>query len=227
MAFKGLCCRQRGAILNSWPFYSVVVETKCVTFGVPETRLITLFQLANARRMWLLAQCGFSPRAPILPKVQFKALQCGQLSWCAMDGRVHLAICCRESLHITTMLPNSTSIRPCCLLRWRTILKGEQGVWVNWPVTFLPEAQPFRYNIIKHDFTSFCFLSSSIWFELLHPIHLHPPIEGESCHLWQRHIFLVVCMFTGESSVCCLMLHCFECLDKVEKMLMWHTCHWY
>lgn len=193
VAFKGLCYRRRGAILNSWPFYSVVVETKCLTFRVPETRLITLFHLANANRMWLLAQCCFAPRAPTFPKVQFEALKCGQLSWCAMDGHVHLAICCTESLNITTMLPNSTSIRPCCLFRWRTILKGKQGVRVNWPITFLPEAQPFRYNTIKLDLShfGFCLLSA-----IAPNSPASPKWREQSCYLWQRHRFLVLCMFS-------------------------------
>ena len=74
-----------------------------------------------------------------------------QLSWCAMNDRVHLAFCCRVSLHVTTVSRNITSMPPCCLLRWGTILEGEQGVRDSWPITSVPEAQLLRYNTVKPD----------------------------------------------------------------------------
>lgn len=52
---------------------------------------------------------------------------------------------------------------------------------------------------------------------------LHPEgEEEESCCLCVSFLS----MYIHVSSMLCLLLHCFECLDKVEiKMPVWHTCH--
>lgn len=99
--------------------------------------------------MWLLAKRCFSPKAPTLHRVHFKALKYVQLSWCARDGHANWANCFSVFLHITTVPHKSPSTHLCCLYRWRTVLKGEQGVRDNWPITFIPEAQLLRYNTFK------------------------------------------------------------------------------
>lgn len=85
--------------------------------------------------------------------------------------------------------PCTVSQQHLCLLRWRTILEGKQGVRGKWPITFVQEAQPFRYDTVKPGFTPCCFLSV-VRFLLLHLIHLCPQQEEELCRIWLRFFCL-------------------------------------
>lgn len=121
MVFKGLCCRQRGDILNSWPFYRIVVETKWSDLPGSWVQAVCSVSgwLMSDGWMWLLAKCCF-PQSPHVTQAAVQSIWVYvQLSWCAMDGHVHLAFCCWVSLHITTVPHKSTSIPPLLSLQMK------------------------------------------------------------------------------------------------------------
>lgn len=170
----------------------------------------------SANAWWVEVTVGLvmppPSRAPVLPRVQFKAWKCGQLSWCAVDDHVHLAFCRRVSL-----LTTSVSCLPAVSSDEGPYSKGSKdsgGTDQSHSARRRSLSGTIQSNLTLHH-GDFC---------LIHATASNSPASSKR----RSHaVGFCVHVWSHMSALFCLMLHCFECLDKVKITLVWHTCHWY